>query len=110
MVILGVRPLNPFNCALLGKWLWRFGQEETRLWRRVLVDKYGVEGGGWITKRSRGPHGCSLWKNIMVGWDDFRSYIGFDVGMGNIVLFWHDNWCTNLSLKEVSVSLCMFHI
>jgi hypothetical protein len=67
-----------------------------------LVDKYGVEGGGWITQRSCAPHGCSLWKNIMMGWDDFRSYIGFDAGMGTKVLFWHDNWCTNLSLKEVN--------
>ena len=43
---LGVRQLTPFNLALLGKWLWRFGVEESHLWRRVVVAKYGVDRGG----------------------------------------------------------------
>ena len=98
---LGIRLLTPFNWALLDKWLWRFGREETHLWRRVLVAKYGLEGGGWITKRSRGSHGCSLWKNIMMGWDAFAKHTRFDVGMGNRVLFWYDAWCNDRSLKDI---------
>ena len=42
---LGVRKLTTFNKALLGKWLWRFGIEETRLWRRVVALKFGEEWG-----------------------------------------------------------------
>ena len=42
---LGIRKLTTFNKALLGKWLWRFGKEEDRLWRRVVVSKYGEEWG-----------------------------------------------------------------
>ena len=84
---LGFRQLIPFNRALLGKWLWRFGIEETHLWRQVLVAKYGVDNGGWITKRPRGPHGCSVWKLVRMGWDGFSSNVGFDVGLGNQVLF-----------------------
>ena len=64
---LGVLPLHLFNRALLGKWLWRFGREDTRLWKQVAVAKYGLEGGGWITKPSRDRHGYSLWKSIMMG-------------------------------------------
>lgn len=45
--------------------------------------------GGWITKRVRATHGCSLWKNIMMGWDDFLKHISFDVGLGNRVLERH---------------------
>ena len=43
---LGIRKLTTFNKALLGKWLWRFGIEENRLWRRVLALKFGEEWGG----------------------------------------------------------------
>ena len=53
----------------------------------MLVAKYGVDNGGWITKRPRGPHGCSVWKLVRMGWDGFSSNVGFDVGLGNQVLF-----------------------
>ena len=42
---LGIRKITTFNKALLGKWLWRFGKEEDRLWKRVVVSKYGEEWG-----------------------------------------------------------------
>ena len=40
---LGIRKLTTFNKALLGKWLWRFGIEENRLWRRVVALKFWEE-------------------------------------------------------------------
>ena len=43
---LGVRKLTTFSEALLGKWLWQYGIEETRLWRRVVALKFGEEWGG----------------------------------------------------------------
>jgi hypothetical protein len=53
---LGNRKLLDFNRALLGKWLWRFGLEETRLWCCVLVAKHGLNlgwgvggGGGGVS-------------------------------------------------------------
>lgn len=69
-----------FNKALLGKWLWRFGVEESKLWRRVLMAKYGVDKGGWCTKPIRRSHGCSLWNGIMVSWNEFSSHLSVDVG------------------------------
>uniref|UniRef100_A0A2N9GHA4 Reverse transcriptase domain-containing protein n=1 Tax=Fagus sylvatica TaxID=28930 RepID=A0A2N9GHA4_FAGSY len=59
---LGVRKVEVFNKALLGKWLWKFGREETHLWRRVIAAKHGLDCGGWMTKKPKGTHGCSLWK------------------------------------------------
>ena len=64
---LGVRKVEVFNKALLGKWLWKFGREETHLWRRVIAAKHGLDCGGWMTKKPKGTHGCSLWKDIFYG-------------------------------------------
>ena len=96
---LGVRKVEVVNRALLGKWLWRFGREEAHLWRRVIVAKYGEEWGGWISKKPRGAHGCSLWKDILSGWDFFHHHVELVAGLDNWIRFWHDNWCGNGPLK-----------
>ena len=46
---LGIRKLTTFNNALLGKWLWCFGFEKTRLWRRVVATKFGEKRGYGLT-------------------------------------------------------------
>lgn len=98
---LGIRKLVDFNWALLGKWLWRFGLKETRLWRRVLVARHGVVAGGWCTHLVRGSHGCGVWKSIMMGWDSFAKHVSFKVGIGSQIRLWHDRWCEDCPLKEV---------
>uniref|UniRef100_A0A7N2LG27 COP9 signalosome complex subunit 8 n=1 Tax=Quercus lobata TaxID=97700 RepID=A0A7N2LG27_QUELO len=90
---LGIRKLTTFNKALLGKWLWRFGVEETRLWRRVVALKFGEEWGGWSSKLGRGVHGCGLWRSIRKGWEVFSKHIRFEVGVGDRVKLWTDQWC-----------------
>ncbi len=50
---LGVRKIAVFSKALLGKWLWRFGLKESRLWRRLIASKYGVNFWGWHTRSIR---------------------------------------------------------
>lgn len=67
---LGVRKVDVINRALLRKWMLRFNREETHLWRRVIVAKYGLGWGGWISKK---PKGTSSW---------VRSQEGYFVGMG----------------------------
>ena len=43
---LGLRHLEGFNQAVLGKWLWRFPLENESFWRKPIVGKFGeVEGG-----------------------------------------------------------------
>jgi hypothetical protein len=96
-----VRQLIPFNLALLGKWLWRFGVEESHLWRRVVVAKYRVGRGGWTSNFPRGSYGCGLWRHIRKGWEVFSTHIGFEVGLGTRVSHWHDNWCLDRPLKEL---------
>ena len=43
---LGIGKIGLFNQTLLGKWLWQFGNEVTRLWRQVIASKYRETSGG----------------------------------------------------------------
>ncbi|PWA97711.1 hypothetical protein CTI12_AA026750 [Artemisia annua] len=42
---LGVGLLRAKNLGLIGKWLWRFRCEESALWRKVIKQIYGSDGG-----------------------------------------------------------------
>ena len=72
---LGIRKLTTFNKALLGKWLWHFGIEENRIWRRGVALKFMEEWGGWTFKLGRGVHGCGLWRSIQMGWEVFNKNV-----------------------------------
>ena len=97
---LGIRNLRMFNKALLGKWLWRFGNEREALWRQVIVAKYGISHGGWTSGEIGGPNGVSLWKNIRKEWATFSCSLSYEIGDGSTVGFWTDRWCGSCSLKE----------
>jgi hypothetical protein len=84
----------------LGKWLWRYGNEEDAFWRLLICSKYGNSHGGWITREVSGPHGVSLWKTIRKEWGNFVKYVNFEVGDGTKIKFWLDIWCGSCSLKE----------
>lgn len=38
---LGIKNLEIQNRCLLMKWLWRFCDEETSLWKEVIIQKFG---------------------------------------------------------------------
>ena len=99
MGVLGVRKLVHFNRALLGKWLWRFGQEGTLLWQNVIATKYGEGQGGWTTKECRRAHWSGLWRGINDGCERFSKHLALVVGDGSRILFWHDRWVGDTSLK-----------
>ena len=84
---LGVRKLVHFNQALLGKWLWRFSQEETHLWRRVIATKYGKGQGEWNTKVCKRARGCGLWLGINDSWERFSKHLALVMGDGSRILF-----------------------
>jgi len=42
---LRVLKIRKFNIVLLRKWIWRLHVGHGRLWYKVLIAKYGIEGG-----------------------------------------------------------------
>ena len=70
------------NKALLGKWSCKFAIERNSLWKQVIIDKYGVEEGGWCLREVRGAYGVGVWKAIRKDWENIRSRSRFIVGNG----------------------------
>uniref|UniRef100_A0A2N9GDX6 Reverse transcriptase domain-containing protein n=1 Tax=Fagus sylvatica TaxID=28930 RepID=A0A2N9GDX6_FAGSY len=97
---LGVRNLLLFNQALLGKWLWRYGNEENAFWIHLISAKYGSSFGGWTTREVNGLYGSGLWKHIRKGWESFARHLHFEVGDGSKTKFWDDVWCGSCSLRN----------
>ncbi|KAJ9693622.1 hypothetical protein PVL29_009537 [Vitis rotundifolia] len=102
---LGIRNLAIFNKALLGKWLWRFANENDSLWKQIISSKYDLQDGGWCSKGIRDRYGMGVWKAIRNGWENFRSHSHFIVGDDIRVKFWKDLWCENHSLEEAFPTL-----
>jgi len=99
---LGIRSLVLFNRALLGNWLWRFGMERDAWWRVAVDSKCGSLWGGWCFCEFAGTFGVGLWKYIRKGWETFSRFLKYEVGDGSRTSFWHDLWCGDTVLKEVS--------
>lgn len=69
---LGIKDLGNFNKALVGKWIWRILEEESRLWVKVLNSRYGsLEENREVVVSGRGGSKISCW------WKDLcRLYWG----------------------------------
>lgn len=105
---LGIRDLECFNKALVGKWIWRILNKKETLWVKILLSKYGsLEESRNVACGGRGALKVSNW------WKELcRLYWGHEgngmrkeflkkLGRGEDTLFWHDLWIGEeiLSLK-----------
>ncbi|XP_077215810.1 uncharacterized protein LOC143850444 [Tasmannia lanceolata] len=98
---LGIRKLREFNRALLGKWLWRFGMEQSSLWVKVIGSKYGFLNGNWCSDDSYSKKCGNVWRNILRFKQRFEEGIQFKVYKGNRIKFWVDAWCSEEPLKTL---------
>ncbi|GJZ68852.1 putative RNA-directed DNA polymerase, eukaryota, reverse transcriptase zinc-binding domain protein [Tanacetum coccineum] len=94
------------NMAFLGKWKWRFLVEKNALWRTVIKDFYGIDGGFGSPYNSFGLGG--IWCDIIKLVADIshtdpsvnNSFV-LKVSNGCGTSFWADPWCPNgLNLKD----------
>ncbi|RVW52126.1 Nuclear pore complex protein NUP107 [Vitis vinifera] len=80
---LGIRRIALLNKVLLGKWLWRFAFEKDKLWKKVIMEKFGQEGLGWRTNEACGTFGVGVWKEILKEADWCWDNIEFKVAHRN---------------------------
>ena len=59
----------------------------------------GKEGGA--LEFCRRLHGCGLWQSISEGWESFSKHFAFVVRDGSRILFWHDKWIWDNSLRTL---------
>ena len=93
---LGMKDINTFNLALLGKWWWNLFQHEGQLWARVLQSKYG----GWRgLDEEPGSNKDSLWwRDLKIIFqasqqgEQLKKGIMWRVGRGDRFKFWEDEW------------------
>ena len=102
---LGIRNLSIVNRALLGKWVWRFTEEEYSIWKEVIKLKYQVKEGGWFTKISRGSGGVDLWKDISKENKQLKLDSSFVLRNNRRVCLWEDSWCGEGAPCEVFPTL-----
>lgn len=73
---------------------WRFhNTNQEMLWANILKAKYG--------HRLSLPSCSFSWKSITLGWQLCKPGLQCLIGNGNSVLFWHDTWCADFSLRSL---------
>ncbi|XP_073291108.1 protein ILITYHIA [Primulina huaijiensis] len=88
------------NKALLGKWWWRFFEEDETLWKKIIVSKYGLQENGWDAGLARNVTFRCPWKFISRLYPTFKQRVTIKVRGGNKVRFWEDRWWGESSFKE----------
>lgn len=94
---LGVKDLESFNLALLGKWRWRLLHEKGSLWCKVLMAKYGD---------GLSRHYSVWWKDLLMSCVGPESGLWFEnglcwrIGDGGDTWFWDDNWHGKGNFKD----------
>ena len=102
---LGIKDINTFNLALLGKWMWNLMHQQGALWVAVLEAKY--EGWRGLTEEGSSNLQSMWWRDLKRAIHQshhgkiLQHEINWKVEAGDKVKFWEDRWiCHEQSLAE----------
>lgn len=99
---LGARKLTTLNQTILGKWLWRYGEEKDLLRRQIVRRKYGDSNEQWISSKVHSLYGCSVrTRRIGILWNCFAKFVEFEVVDERSIRLWYDILCGKAALKEL---------
>lgn len=104
---LGVKRMIQQNLALLAKWWWRFGNDKSALWVRVIKGKYGLEVNSWLPSMGATGSSSKVWRDIC-SLDNPLSHLGYSISegfriqvfSGSETKFWEHIWLGDTTLRE----------
>nr|GFC24723.1 RNA-directed DNA polymerase, eukaryota, reverse transcriptase zinc-binding domain protein [Tanacetum cinerariifolium] len=87
------------------KWIWRFYNQDSSLWKKVIKAIYGEDGNVKMANRLVG-HSCwsSIVNEVCLLRDrsvDIFEFMKIQLGNGNSIKFWTDNWFHGRILKDI---------
>lgn len=86
------------NSCLFQEWLWKFCREAMTLWKRFIIEKFGLLN-HWTIEEVVGTFGCSVWKTIRRLWPQFSTKISFKVAHDMKTKLWSEHWIGEDYLK-----------
>nr|GFB38535.1 RNA-directed DNA polymerase, eukaryota [Tanacetum cinerariifolium] len=102
---LGVSSLFALNRGLLIKWVWRYFNKESSLWKKVIVAIHGDDGNICSGKRFVSK---TCWSSIVYEVHRMKSnginifdFMKLRVGNGQTIRFWFDDWYQGGVLKDL---------
>ena len=101
--VCGIPQLHTQNRALIAKLAMSLQYEPEKLWVQVVKAKYnwGVDN-NYAFKAKNASH---TWRSIAAVWPSMFLHVSWDVGNGNTVRFWQDDWIGEMGpLKHLSYS------
>ncbi|XP_018458811.1 uncharacterized mitochondrial protein AtMg00310-like [Raphanus sativus] len=95
---LGIRDIECFNDAMLGKLSWRLLTKPQSLLARILNGKYYADNSFLEVQAASGcPHG---WRGILLGRDLLVEHLGWAIGDGATVRLWDDAWLSTERIQR----------
>ncbi|XP_026377858.1 uncharacterized protein LOC113272188 [Papaver somniferum] len=82
----GIKKLRIMNKKLHAKWIWRYGNEERALWRKVVHHKFGGNQKAFLPNQTSNSVGKSLWSGILKSASavELNSVIQVNIGDMNL--------------------------
>ncbi|KAG7548101.1 Ribonuclease H domain [Arabidopsis suecica] len=98
---LGLRSLKEANDVSCLKLVWRILSNKSSLWVK-WIDTYLLRGKSLWTVKQSTSMGSWIWKKILKYREVAKSFSKVNVGNGDSVSFWFDNWSTLGRLIDIA--------